>query len=157
MSAHPPSQRVRRVLGVVAASGLILAACGADGPDVGANSAPDPTLAPVTPAEPSGATDTTVASNGEIVEVIALDNSFRAETIEVTAGTAVRWENRGRNDHNVLPTDDAAVWGAATEDFKPGAEYTWVFAEPGTYAYHCSIHGTKDAGMIGTVVVVPAS
>jgi plastocyanin len=83
------------------------------------------------------------------------DNSFRPETIEVIAGTAVRWENRGRNDHNVLPTDDSETWGAPTEAFAPGAEYTWVFGEPGTYTYYCSIHGTKDAGMIGTVVVTP--
>ena len=48
------------------------------------------------------------------------------------------------------------TWGAATEDFKPGADYTWVFTAPGTYAYYCTIHGTKDAGMIGTVVVAPA-
>ncbi len=102
-------------------------------------------------------TSPTVASNGETVDVIALDNSFRPETIEVTAGTAVRWENRGRNDHNVLPTDDSETWGAPTEEFLPGDEYTWVFSEPGTYDYYCSIHGTKDAGMIGTVVVAAAS
>ena len=27
--------------------------------------------------------------------------------------------------------------------------------EPGEYAYYCSIHGTKTAGMTGTVTVLP--
>jgi plastocyanin len=86
-----------------------------------------------------------------IVEVIALDNSFQPATIEVVAGTTVRWENRGRNDHNVLSVDDS--WGTPTEDFRPGEAYSFVFAEPGRFAYYCAIHGTKDAGMVGEVVV----
>ena len=53
----------------------------------------------------------------------------------------------------MLPTDDAQTWGVPTEAFVPGDEYTWVFDEPGTYAYYCSIHGTKDVGMVGTVIV----
>ncbi len=148
MSARLALDRARHGLAVVAVAGLVFAACGSD-----ADSRPDTTEV----ASPGQATETTVGSNGQTVEVIALDNSFRPETIEVAAGTAVRWENRGRNDHNVLPADDAQSWGAPTEAFLPGDEYTWVFSEPGTFAYYCSIHGTKDAGMIGTVVVTPAN
>jgi plastocyanin len=148
MSARPPFHRARGLLAIVASFGLLLAACGSDD-DAGSP-------AEVTEAATSAETSPTVPSNGETVDVIALDNSFRPETIEVIAGTAVRWENRGRNDHNVLPTDGSETWGAPTEEFLPGDEYTRVFSEPGTYDYYCSIHGTKDAGMIGTVVVAPA-
>lgn len=97
--------------------------------------------------------DPSRGSTTGIVEVIALDNSFQPARIEVAAGTTVRWEHRGRNDHDVLSADGS--WGAATEDFPPGAVYTFVFADSGTFAYYCSIHGTKDAGMVGEVVVTP--
>ena len=85
-------------------------------------------------------------------EVTAIDNTFRAENIQVGAGTEVVWSNRGRNDHNVLPAagDD---WGVEVEGFTPGDAYSHAFDEPGTYRYYCSLHGTPDAGMIGTVVV----
>jgi plastocyanin len=97
--------------------------------------------------------DPSRGSTAAIVEVIALDNSFQAATIEVVAGTTVRWENRGRNDHDVQSVDGS--WGVATEDFPPGGVYSFVFADSGTFAYYCSIHGTKDAGMVGEVVVTP--
>ena len=105
------------------------------------------------------ATSTTTGAfppNGEVVDVVALDNTFRPETIEVVAGTAIRWENRGRNDHNVIPTDETASWGAPTEAFAPGDEYTHLFDTPGEYPYYCTIHATPEVGMIGTVVVLPA-
>jgi plastocyanin len=121
---------------------LFAVGCGDDGPGRagGGGAAADPTLATVT----------------QTVDVIALDNTFRPEKIEITAGTTVRWENRGRNDHNVLPVDDLDDWGVPTEQFAPGDEYSSTFDTPGTYPYYCSIHATKDVGMIGTVVVLPA-
>jgi plastocyanin len=85
-------------------------------------------------------------------EVTALDNSFRPENIEVPAGTEVVWTNKGRNEHNVLHVD-GDDWGVEVDDFRPGASYAHTFDEPGVYRYYCSIHGTTDAGMIGTIVV----
>jgi plastocyanin len=85
-------------------------------------------------------------------EVTALDNSFRPENIEVAAGTEVVWTNKGRNEHNVLHVE-GDDWGVEVDDFQPGAVYSHTFDEAGVYRYYCSIHGTTDAGMIGTVVV----
>jgi plastocyanin len=98
---------------------------------------------------------TTVAQSGAgvTVTVQALDNSFRPETLTVAAGTEVVFENRGRNDHNVLPADGGDSWGVMTESFRPGDAYRHTFTEPGEYPYYCSIHGTAEVGMVGTIVV----
>lgn len=129
---------------------LAAAACSSDDTDPAASVTDETVAETAAPAD-------TVAPNGESVDVQALDNSFRPETIEIAAGTEVVFTNVGRNDHNVLPADVApgemGEWGVATEQFAPQAEYRHVFGRPGTYAYYCSIHGTPEVGMIGKIVV----
>ena len=147
--------------------GLLASGCGVDAPD--AYSAPvdvaapttERTLPPTSPPQPDAGATTVpppepTPPNGEVVQVRALDNTFRVADIEVVAGTEVWWTNNGRNDHNVLPVDDASDWGVETDDFGPGDEYRHVFGIPGTYLYYCSIHGTKTVGMVGSVTVLPA-
>ena len=159
---------------LLAVGALALVACAPDGPDAytaQVDDAPPATRAPSTsePAElfsddsaddssgdstpAESVPDETFPPNGETIVVLGFDNSFREEIIEVEAGTEVLWENRGRNDHNVLPVDETADWGVEVENFTPGDEYARVFDTPGEYPYYCSIHGTPEIGMIGTVVV----
>jgi plastocyanin len=88
---------------------------------------------------------------GDPAEVVALDNTFDAEGIRVAAGTTVRWVNNGRQDHDVVAVQ--GDWGAEVDEFHPGDAYEHTFAEPGTYNYYCTIHGTADRGMVGVVVV----
>ena len=110
----------------------------------------------------------TVPANGEVINIQALDNSFRPVDFEIAAGTEVMFDNRGRNDHNILPDtvkDDAGLtallasdasptaWGVASTDFVPGDTYSHLFNVPGTYNYYCSIHGAPGAGMYGTLTV----
>lgn len=95
----------------------------------------------------------TVPPNGEVLNVRSLDNSFIDEVVEVEAGTEILWTNNGRNEHNVVPVDESEMWGIETVDFQPGDEYSRVFDTPGEYPYYCSIHGTSEVGMIGTIVV----
>ena len=122
------SMRTRElVIALVAAAAMALAACGGD----------DVASAQV---------------EGVEAPVQVLDNTFRAQEIEVAAGTEVVWDNGGRNDHNVLPVEGDA-WGVEAADFEPGATYRHRFTEPGTYAYYCSLHGTTTKGMVGSIVV----
>ncbi len=104
-------------------------------------------------ANPLEAPVPTIAPTGETSNVLAVDNSFNPEELVIAAGTEVVWENRGRNDHNVIPEDKAASWRVDTEDFVPGEVVSHVFNRPGTYRYFCSIHGTIDVGMPGVIVV----
>ncbi len=131
-----------------------------------ANCAPDPNddpdaLAPpvettVAPAPGETAPPVvTVAATGQTAKVTSLDNSFRVENLVVEAGTEVKWDNKGRNAHDIRPKDDPSTdsWGVLEDKFQPGDSYSFVFTTPGTYAYYCSIHGTAKVGMIGTVTV----
>jgi len=138
------SQRRWVVVGVVAMGALLLGGCGADttASATGAGDVPDASAG----AQPAG------AQAGEVT-IAAVDNVFKADTITVTAGAKVTWTNAGRNDHNIKPVD-TGQFGVDTGSFKPGSTYTATFSTPGTYHYYCSIHGTKDRGMIGTVEVV---
>jgi plastocyanin len=146
-----------RAIPAVVAVAVLVAACGSDGSDQAGGGTSGDVAATSEPSTVPDGTDApapgAVEANGETVDVVALDNTFRPETIEVVAGTAIRWENRGRNDHDVVPADDSLDWGVGATDFAPGDEYTVLFDTPGEYPYYCSIHGTKDVGMIGTVVV----
>jgi plastocyanin len=90
---------------------------------------------------------------GVTEEVAAIDDLFRPATISVRAGTEVVWTNRGRNPHNVIPADEDDDFLAEVDDFEPGESYSYRFTEPGEYRYFCSVHGTAEAGMIGTVIV----
>jgi plastocyanin len=93
-----------------------------------------------------------VADTGVVVRVIAIDNNFRPQAATANAGDTVEFTNKGKNDHNVLP-QSGREWGVPTEGFRPKDVYSYLFSEPGVYAYYCSIHGTNDAGMVGTITV----
>ena len=102
----------------------------------------------------SGSSQVAQTGAGKVVEIEAVDNVFKPETIEIEPGTEVRWVNEGRNAHDVKPTEaDLGDWGIALADFEPGVTYSHVFTEPGEYPYYCSAHGTKTRGMIGKIVV----
>jgi plastocyanin len=128
----------------------------ADAPPATRIPLPTTTTEPATEAARESAEpepDPTFAPNGETVDVRSLDNSFILQDLEVDAGTEVNWINGGRNDHNILPVDESLTWGVDRETFVPGIEYAHVFETPGVYPYYCSIHGTTEAGMIGTIIV----
>jgi plastocyanin len=110
-----------------------------------------------TPTATEGALSGTLAAEVELVdaesEILAIDNVFDPQDAVVEAGTSITFTNAGRNDHNVLPEQTGADWTIQAEQFGPGTSVTHRFTEPGTYRYYCSIHGTIDVGMIGSITV----
>jgi plastocyanin len=93
-------------------------------------------------------------TGSDAVTIDAVDNSFRPQYVEISAGTTVTFENRGRNLHNVLPANEGAFEPIETDDLEPGEKADIVFDTPGDYAYYCSLHGSPTAGMIGGIRVV---
>lgn len=140
---------------------LLATGCGGDGSSTGAAPATElaATASTAQAATASVGPTTTVLvtypPNGQVVEVQALDNTFRVEDITVEAGTEVRWTNVGRNQHNVVAIARTAadVWGVEDVDFQPGQSYSHVFDHPGVFEYVCTIHGVEGVGMIGSVTV----
>lgn len=132
---------------------VVVAGCGNDEQaDVTTSAA---TADSVPSADTTAAAPATFAPNGEVVEVLSLDNNYIPQELTVVAGTEVEFFNNGRNDHNVIPEGDleASSWGVQLEDFRPGDRYSHVFTTPGTYVYYCTIHGTPTAGMFGSIIV----
>ena len=138
----------RAAFGIAGAGAVavLLAACGNDGPPAAGPVAADGPSEAATPEELIAAFD------GPRVDVISRDNTFQPQDIEVAAGTLVVWTNRGRNEHDILPAD-GDEWGVQPEDFPPGAVYAHVFDTPGAVPYYCSIHGTHEIGMVGSITV----
>lgn len=71
--------------------------------------------------------------------------AFVPANIIVKAGTTVTWTNKDTMIHTVI--SDSGVFGSGT--LAQNAQFTYVFAKPGTYKYHCSVHQSKK----GTVIV----
>lgn len=88
--------------------------------------------------------------------VQARDNNYVAQYVTVKAGATVKFMNKGRNQHDVLPAEDGAFVPIEKADFNPGDDGTITFDKPGDYPYYCTLHGTKSKGMVGAVRVLGA-
>lgn len=92
--------------------------------------------------------------------------SFEPATIHIKAGQTVAFRNNALITHTVtddptkaMDAKDAALPAGApafdSGDLPPGQVYTRTFTVPGTYTYFCMHH--EEGGMVGTVIVDPAS
>lgn len=73
--------------------------------------------------------------------------TFSPESILITAGKKVCWQNVASFDHTVT-SDTGTVLG---HTLAAGTFYTHTFASTGTVTYHCTIHQAQ--GMVGKVVI----
>lgn len=95
---------------------------------------------------------------------VTMDNRLRflPDTVHVSVGQAVRWENTSDIIHTVTADATAAVEAGNVRlpegatpfdsgDLLPGRAFVHVFQQPGTYKYVCVPH--EMAGMTGVVIV----
>lgn len=147
--------RTRAIL-FLAATTVAVAGCGNGEPAVPMSDAATATTAPAgAAAGPDlSAEEFTDLTGDSSVTVQARDNSFVKPYIEVSAGTKVTFDNKGRNIHDVVPTTDGAFAEIPPAEFDPGDSGSVTFTTPGDYAYYCSLHGTPTKGMIGAIRVL---
>jgi plastocyanin len=129
-----------RSLGIVAAA--LAAGCGA----YGNNSTGGPSPIDGGPLPPN------------VMEVDASDGLvFAPVHLTVTAGTTVRWVNKGRYEHTVTSgasSKDKDSPGAAFDaELSIGGLYEHTFTEAGDQPYFCRFH--EAMGMAGVVTVSP--
>lgn len=89
--------------------------------------------------------------DAETVRVVMLDNEYLPQTLTVELGTNVRWENKGRTKHNVIPDKKSTGWKSPT--IRTGRSFEQPLGEPGVIGYFCTFHGAPGKGMYGTLIV----
>jgi plastocyanin len=73
------------------------------------------------------------------------DIRFHPGTLDINRGDSVKWVWRdGETEHNV-------TFHTAHSRTQASGSYTLRFTHSGTFAYHCTIHGSE--GMRGKIVV----
>ncbi len=75
--------------------------------------------------------------------------SFYPATKTVAKGTVVKWVNNDGSAHTATSNDGTTF---NSGNLGNGASYSYTANTPGTFAYHCNIHGLA---MAGTLVVNP--
>jgi uncharacterized cupredoxin-like copper-binding protein len=124
------------------AGALFVGACGGGYGSEGKDSAGDTNDAKTAAPAPAGPE----------LDVAAKEFSFTPNTLTLKAGQAatVAFKNEGSLDHDMTVSDGGfklTVPAGQTE------KKTLTFERPGTYEFHCSVPGHKDAGMHGQITV----
>lgn len=84
---------------------------------------------------------------GGVPVVVVASNSFSPANVTIAAGAAVQW-NWASGNHSVTSDGSPSFTGSSVE-VSPFILGPVIFATPGVYSYHCSVH----ASMTGTVTV----
>jgi len=78
--------------------------------------------------------------------------TFSPASVTIAVGDTVTWTVVGAAPHTV--TEDGGAFASPGSFLTTGQTYQFTFSAPGTYHYHCAIHGSV---MAGTVVVEAAA
>lgn len=105
-----------------------------------------PSGVPCPPAA-SGTTNTTEVH-------LTVGATFSPASIMVNAGDTVTWIWDDAVDHSI--TSDTGIWDSGVKNGGPPfPQFSRIFTTPGTFPYHCVIHGGPGGvGMAGTVTVM---
>jgi len=123
-------------LALVTVAAVALAACGSSGSPASSAGGGGPSAA-------TAACQPTSQTGGVAVQI---DNfAFNPGTIQAAVGQPITWTNAESISHGAVLDDDSTC---STGSFGKGGSGSLVFSKPGTYAYHCTVHGKSMAGTI---------
>lgn len=111
---------VSRAAVLVGAAAFIAAAVVVATGPLGAERGPSPELARAAPAQ-----------------ITLTGGAPRAATVEVAAGTEVRWRNDGASTHELVRVLGGAT---VTDTLPPGRSASATFDRVGVYRYYCTVH-----------------
>jgi len=78
---------------------------------------------------------------------------FDPPLLTIPVGDTVRWQWGDTQSHST--TSDTGAWDSGVHTAPPPFSFPWTFTAPGTFPYHCAIHGaTGGIGMSGTITVI---
>jgi plastocyanin len=84
------------------------------------------------------------------VSVAVSNFAFEPQSLTIPVGTTVDWNDTG--GRHTVELDDGSF---KSEEMTAGGSVSRTFQTPGTYPYHCGLHGDRGgSGMAGTVIVV---
>ena len=87
-------------------------------------------------------------------EVWMQSSTFSPPSRTVSAGAQVTFTNKENLQHNVTSnTIPAAATAFSSANLNLDGTFAVTLTVPGTYNYHCTLHGTPTTGMRGTIVV----
>ncbi|HET7469503.1 MAG TPA: cupredoxin domain-containing protein [Gemmatimonadales bacterium] len=107
----------------------------------------------------SGGNNTGGAGGGPVGQIIVSNNFFQSahngttpaqDTVPAGQTVTWTWTGTGSTFHSVVSDGPAAFPGSGTPQSGDGTTYMFTFTTPGTYNYHCAVHGPS---MHGTLVV----
>lgn len=104
------------------------------------------------PAPGGGDPDVPEGCQGVQAKVAIAGNgaTFSPATVTIDAGQPVCWTWSGTPSTHNIKGDDGSFTSGPPEN---RGNFQRTFETPGTYTYHCQVHGSPTAGMRGTVVV----
>lgn len=129
-----------RHLVLTAVAALALAACssgsssGSQAPGPQASGSSGGTASACKPSTQTGSTAVTIQNF-----------AYSPSTVQAKVGQPVTWTNKDSINHGAVLDNDPSC---TTGPFGNGATGSLVFSAPGTYTYHCPVHGTSMKGTV---------
>ena len=131
---HVRMTRTLRFAFILLAAATLASSCG------GSSGTSTGNTTPTSPTTGNNGTPVSIVQGALVLSTTA----YNPNPVTVSAGSTVTWTNNDSTTHTA--TSDGGVFNGT---LATGAQFSFMFANKGTFTYHCSIH----PNMVGTITV----